>query len=205
MMLEHEPDIEVVGEAGSGAEALDLARRTDPDIVCMDIGMSGINGIEATEQLLAIRPQVKVIGLSAYADQRFVLDMMNAGAAGYVTKSGAGDELLRAIRAVARNQNYLCPVAAAAVTDAMRSQGGRGRMPSQLGARERQVLQLVAEGYTSVRIADCLHIAPATVDVHRRNIMRKLDIHNVAELTRYALANGLTEAVPPPAESSGRS
>ena len=194
LLLQQQKDIEVVGHASDGNEVLRLARQTQPDVVCMDIGMPGMNGIEATEQLLAIRPNIKVIGLSAYADQRFILDMLKAGAAGYVTKTAAGDELLRAIRAVAREQTYLCSVAAAAVAGAMRSGEGQGRFPGdELGRRERQVLQLVAEGHTSPEIADTLHIATSTVEVHRRNIMRKLNLHSVAELTKYAITCGLVE------------
>jgi len=198
LMLEREQGVEVVGYASDGNEVLRLARQTQPDIVCMDIGMPGMNGIEATEQLLAIRPNVKVIGLSAYADQRFILDMLKAGAAGYVTKAAAGEELLRAIQAVARQQTYLCSVAAATVADAMRSKDGQGRFPSGLlGRRERQVLQLVAEGHTSPEIAETLHIATSTVEVHRRNIMRKLNLHSVAELTKYAINCGLIESTSP--------
>lgn len=192
MMLEKEPDIKVVAEAGSGTEVPQLVRQTNADVVCMDIAMPGMNGIETTERLLAICPSVKVIGLSAYADQRFILDMLQAGAVGYVTKGDAGEELLRAIRAVCRQQTYLCPAAAAAVTGAMRGNVPQSRLRGgQLGARERQVLQLVAEGHTSPGIAQILHIAPSTVEVHRRNLMRKLDLHNVAELTTYALSCGL--------------
>ena len=192
LMLDSEPDIQVVGQASSGTEVLRLARQITADIVCMDIAMPGLNGIETTEQLMAVCPNVKVIGLSAYADQRFILDMLQAGAVGYVTKADAGDELLRAIRVVHQGQTYLCPAAAAAVTGAMRNNAPQGRFRnSQLGARERQVLQLVAEGHTSSRIAQMLHIAPSTVEVHRRNLMRKLDLHNVAELTTYALTRGV--------------
>jgi len=192
LMLEMEPDIKVVAEASNGTDVPRLARQMNVDVVCMDIAMPGMNGIEATEKLLATCPDIRVIGLSAYVDQRFILDMLQAGAAGYVTKADAGEELLRAIRAVRRQQTYLCPAAAAAVTGAMRSNSPQGRFRGgHLGARERQVLQLVAEGNTSPRIAQILHIAPSTVEVHRRNLMRKLDLHNVAELTTYALSCGL--------------
>lgn len=192
LMLEMEPDIKVVAEASNGNDVPRLARDANVDVVCMDIAMPGMNGIETTEKLMAVCPTIKVIGLSAYVDQRFILDMLQAGAVGYVTKADAGEELLRAIRAVRRQQTYLCPAAAAAVTGAMRSNTPQGRFRSgHLGARERQVLQLVAEGNTSPRIAQILHIAPSTVEVHRRNLMRKLDLHNVAELTTYALSCGM--------------
>ena len=197
LMLEMEPDIKVVAEASNGNDVPRLARQMNVDVVCMDIAMPGMNGIETTEKLLAVMPSVKVIGLSAYVDQRFILDMLQAGAVGYVTKADAGEELLRAVRAVRRQQTYLCPAAAAAVTGAMRSNTPQGRFRSgHLGARERQVLQLVAEGNTSPRIAQILHIAPSTVEVHRRNLMRKLDLHNVAELTTYALSCGMVGSQP---------
>jgi two-component system NarL family response regulator len=192
LMLEMEPDIEVVGQASSGTEVPRLARQLNAHVVCMDIAMPGMNGIETTEKLLATCPDVKVIGLSAYVDQRFIVDMLQAGAVGYVTKADAGEELLRAIRAVCRQQTYLCPAAATAVTGAMCGNGPQGRFQGgKLGPRERQVLQLVAEGHTSPRIAQILHIAPSTVEVHRRNLMRKLDLHSVAELTTYALSCGM--------------
>ncbi len=192
-MLEREPDLEVVAETGEGLEVVKLARERKPDVVCMDVGMPGMNGIEATRQLLAVLPGVKVIGLSAYQDQRYVVEMMNAGAAGYVTKAEAGSELLRAIAAVRRDRVYLCPDVAKAVTAALtgKDSGTAILASSRLGARERQVLQLVAEGCTSAEVAERLHIAQATVEVHRRNIMRKLDLHSVADLTRYAIRNGL--------------
>jgi two-component system NarL family response regulator len=196
-MLEAEPDIEVVAEASDGNEVLKLAQQLMPDLICMDIAMPGINGIEATEQLRTLCPHCRVIGLSAYADQRFILDMLRAGAVGYVTKADGGEELLRAVRAVFRRQTYLCAAAAAAVTGAMRSPRQNGRFPAgQLGARERQVLQLVAEGRTSASIARMLNIAPSTVEVHRRNLMRKLDLHTIADLTKYAVGCGLVGSAP---------
>jgi DNA-binding NarL/FixJ family response regulator len=209
LMLEMEPDIEVVGQAQNGTEVPLLARQLKADVVCMDISMPGMNGIETTARLLAACPDIKVIGLSAYVDQRFILDMLQAGAAGYVTKADASEELLRAIRAVCRHQTYLCPAAAAAVTGAMLGNAPRSQLRNgQLGARERQVLQLVAEGHTSPGIAKILHIAPSTVEVHRRNLMRKLDLHSVAELTTYALGCGLVGGHPiddhvPPARNNG--
>jgi DNA-binding NarL/FixJ family response regulator len=190
-LLEKTPNLEVVAETGNGLEVVNLARENSPDIVCMDIGMPGMNGIETTRRLVAACPGVKVIALSAYSDQRFVLDMMRAGASAYVTKAEAGDELLRAINAVRQNRNYFCPDVANVVAGALSGGGDQGKLSAQLGARERQVLQLVAEGCTSAQIADQLHIAASTVEVHRRNIMRKLNMHSVAELTRYAIHSGL--------------
>lgn len=190
-LLEKSLEVDIVGETGDGLEVVKLTRTAAPDIICMDIGMPGMNGIEATRQLLTIHPGIKVIAVSAFAEQRYALDMFDAGAAAYVTKSGAGEELLRAIEAVQKNQKYICPCIASSITGAYSTQRDFKLNPGQqLGARERQVLQLVAEGNTSQQIANQLHIAHSTVEVHRRNIMRKLDLHSVAELTRYAINNG---------------
>nr|WP_232516644.1 response regulator transcription factor [Thauera sp. K11] len=191
-LLEKEACMSVVAEASSGDELLDIARRTPADVVCIDIAMPGMNGIEATRRLLAIQPAAKVIGLSAFSDRQFVMDMLNAGATGYVTKAEAGDELIRAIQAVRMGRSYLCPDVAATVTSALMENMQMAPAAPRISARERQVLQLIAEGHTSARIADRLHVAPSTVEVHRRNIMRKLDLHSVADLTRYAIRNGIT-------------
>ena len=190
-LLEKMPNIEVVGESGDPFEVIDLARKVSAQIVCMDIGIPEMNGIEITRNLVAACPNVKVIALSSYSDRRYVMDMMNAGASAYVTKAEATDELLRAIDALRHNRQYLCPDVVEAVVGAMSPQSP-ATLSSKLGNRERQVLQLVAEGLTSAMIADRLCIAPSTVEVHRRNIMRKLNLHNVAELTRYAINNGLS-------------
>jgi len=188
-LLQSQPDMHVVGQTGDGMQVLDLARKTDPQIVCMDISMPGMDGAEVTRMLRATLPQVMVVALSAYSDQPYVLDMLNAGASGYVTKAEASDELLRAIRTVLRGRIYLCPDVAGVVTGALVEKGGAARPTAVLGARERQVLKLVAEGCTSNQIADMLNIAPSTVEVHRRNIMRKLGRHSVAALTRYVVNN----------------
>jgi len=191
-LLEKEPDFEVVGEAADGEALLRLVADGDVDIVCIDIGMPGMNGIDATRRLHTLHPEVRVIGLSAYADRQFVIDLLNAGAHGYVTKAEAGDELLRAIHNVRHGRTYLCPDVAGAVASALRFGTDLQARSRQLTARERQVLQLIAEGLTSARIAERLHVAASTVEVHRRNIMRKLDLHNVADLTRYAILNGIS-------------
>ncbi|MCB1989239.1 MAG: response regulator transcription factor [Burkholderiaceae bacterium] len=188
-LLQTQTDMEVVGQTGDGAQVLDMARQCSPDVVCMDISMPGMQGPEVTRQLLALMPQVKVVALSAYADQPYVLEMLQAGACGYVTKAEASDELLRAIRTVLQGRTYLCPDVAGVVAGAVVGQSDPARPAAMLGARERQVLKLVAEGCTSVQIADLLGIAPSTVEVHRRNIMRKLDRHSVAALTRYVVNN----------------
>jgi two-component system NarL family response regulator len=154
--------------------------------------MPGLNGIEITRQITAALPLIKVIALSTFSDRGYVADMLNAGASAYVTKAAAGVELLRAIDAVSRNRSYLCPDATDAVKEAMSTQGDKKEPAgTKLGAREVQVLQLVAVGLTSAQIAERLEIALSTVEVHRRNIMRKLDVDSVVGLTRYAIRNGL--------------
>lgn len=195
LVLEKEPNIEVVGEAGNGQELLALAHQTTPDVVCMDISMPVMDGVDATRRLLAIRPGVKIIGLSAFTDQYYVMEMMNAGAAGYVTKGEAVEEIVRAINTVYGSQKkYLCPDIAAYVVDAVRNGASREPAASQLSYRERQVLHLVAEGCSSADIAERLHLAASTVEVHRRNIMRKLNLHTIADLTKYAIRNGIATA-----------
>lgn len=188
-LLQSQPDMDVVGQAGDGMQVVELARKTNPHIVCMDISMPGMDGAEVTRTLRKALPQVMVVALSAYSDQQYVLDMLDAGASGFVTKAEASDELLRAIRTVLSGRTYLCPDVAGVVTGALMGQGSAARPVAVLGARERQVLKLVAEGCTSNQIADMLGIAPSTVEVHRRNIMRKLGRHSVAALTRYVVNN----------------
>lgn len=190
MLLEAEDDMEVVGMASDGRKALELAASLKPDAIVMDVGMPGMNGIEATRRLLASDPKLKVVALSAYTHKQYVLEMLNAGASAYILKENAFSELVRALRSVMRGQKYLCPEVAAAVIDNTGHPLEDGA--PHLGAREREVLQLLAEGNTSPMIAKRLFISTSTVDVHRRNIMKKLDLHSVAELTKYAIRNGLT-------------
>lgn len=190
ILLAQMPNIIVVGEAGDGHEAIEQARQLVPDIVCMDIGMPGINGIKTTRELRTVCPTVKVIALSTHADNVYVMDMMAAGASGYVTKAEGGQELLRAIEAVGNGLQYLCT----GISDtAIRAQVNkrRGQTHELLGDRERQVLSLVAQGMSSSQIATQLGIATGTIEVHRRNIMRKLDLHSAVDLTRYAISSGL--------------
>lgn len=190
-LLEKKPNFKVVGETGDAFEVVELVHKTSASIVCMDIGMPGMNGIETTRHLIAACPWVKVIALSTYSDQRYVKDMMSAGASAYITKLAAAEELLRAINAVRQNRKYLSPDLADAVIGTI-TQQCQENVSTKLSNRERQVLQLVAEGHTSAMITDRLNIALSTVEVHRRNIMRKLNLHSVAELTRYAIRNDIS-------------
>lgn len=192
ILLERNPGFEVVAETGDGLKVLALAVETTPDIVCMDIDMPGLNGIDITRQIAATLPSTKVIALSVFSDREYVTRMLGAGAAAYVTKAEAGAELLRAIDAVSRNRSYLCPDATDAIKDAITGHGENGAgVGPRLGPRELQVLQLVASGLTSAKIAERLDITQSTVEVHRRNIMRKLNVDSVVALTRYAIRNGL--------------
>jgi two-component system NarL family response regulator len=193
-ILQSEHDIVVVGEAGDGRAALQLVEELHPDIVVMDIAMPGLNGIEATRQITQRYPMTRLIALSTYSDKRYVLAMLEAGAFGYVVKESASDELLRAIRAVNRGQKYLSACIAGMVVDSYVKRDFliEGSASNRLGSREREVLQLIAEGKSSPQIAAVLHISSSTVEAHRRNIMRKLDLHTIADLTKFAIREGLT-------------
>lgn len=194
-ILTSDPDVEVVGEASDGREALEMVSRLQPDIVVMDIGMPHLNGFEATRQIGTFSSATRVIALSTHNDKRYVLAMLEAGARGYVVKSSVGDELRRAIQTVQRNQIFLSPEVAGVVVESYlgRDYPEEGIGAALLGSREREVLQLLAEGKSSPEIAAVMHISVSTVETHRRNIMRKLDIHSVAELTKFAIREGLTQ------------
>lgn len=189
--LAREPDIDVVAEAGSGLRALELAPTCKPDVIVLDVGLPDIAGAEVATKLRGLCDQLKIVALSAYTDKRFVSEMLRAGATAYVSKSSAGSELVRAIRAVMQNQSSFSPEIATTLAQEFTGTTPEGSKVVQLGRRELQVLRLVAEGVRSYEIAERLQISPGTVDVHRRNLMRKLDLHSVADLTRYAIREGL--------------
>ena len=193
-VLERESDLHVSGEAADGRAALELCASLHPDVVVMDIGMPGLNGIEATRQVTAQHPRTRVVALSMNADRRYVHAMFEAGAWAYLVKSSASEELIRAIRAVAHDEKYVSPTVASAVLDTF--VGGpkaAQRDPrSELSPREREVLQLLAEGMTSKEIAGKLDLAVSTIETHRKQIMAKLDLRSVAELTKFAIRTGIT-------------
>ena len=190
------PDMEVIGEAGNGREAVQVAVQKRPDVVVMDVNMPDLNGIEATRQLLKELPDVKVIGLSMYSDKRFVAGMLSAGASGYMLKSNAFDELSSALKTVISGGVYLNPKVAAVVAGDYRERMLKEKrdIVHILTAREREVLQLIAEGRSSKDIASSLHVSEKTVHSHRQNIMEKLNLHSIAELTKYAIREGITTA-----------
>ena len=186
-VLEREPDIQVLGEAAAGDTGLAMAYQLAPDVVLTDIQIPGFDGIELTRRLTKDCPAVKVLALSSHLDRRYVVQMLDAGAIGYVNKAAGRKELLQGIRAVAAGQRYLCQECAAML---VRTPPPGGKQV-KLGRREIEVLKLIAEGLTSTAIGERLFIAPGTVEVHRRNIMNKLELHNIAELTQYAIREGL--------------
>lgn len=190
VVLEQDSSLQVVAEAGDGETALRMAEKLLPDVVVMDVALPGQSGIEITRRLLAKHPDIKVLGLSTYLDRRIVQQMLDAGAHGYIAKSTAGTELKQGIHNVFEGRRYLCSQVAALVADSSRpAHEESGKQP--LSRRELQVATLLAEGKTAPDIATELHISPSTVDVHRRNLMRKLELHNVVELTKYAIRTGL--------------
>jgi len=193
VVLEQDKSMEVVAAVGDGETALRLADELAPTVVVMDVALPGQSGIETTRRLLARHPQIKVLALSTYLDRRIIQQMLDVGASGYIAKSAAGAELKQGIRNVVAGRSYLCSEVAALVADGLRDRRSAGGQPepSSLSRREVQVATLLAEGKSAPDIAAELHIAPSTVDVHRRNLMRKLELHNVVELTRYAIRTGL--------------
>ena len=196
VMLELEEGIEMVGELGDGSKIVETVALLRPDVVTMDVSMPGVNGIEATRALMAKHPQIKVVALSASNYKQFIIEMMGAGAMAYVVKSAAGDQLVYAINSAAKGKTYLCPESATLLADSNGLGPGGAATPLEsrrLARRETAVLQLLAQGKSSPQIGKLLHIASSTVDVHRRNIMRKLELHNVAELTKYAILVGIAD------------
>jgi DNA-binding NarL/FixJ family response regulator len=193
-MLEKEPDIKVVGDATDGRMAQLLARDLAPDVIIMDVNMPELNGIEATRQITAELSDVRIIALSMHEDRRFVLNMLKAGAAGYMLKDDAFKNLAKAVRMVAAHKTYISVEIADLLENDCRSLSTflESAESQLLSCREREVLQLVTEGKTSNQIADSLHISVKTVETHRQQVMEKLNIKGVAELTKYAIREGLT-------------
>ncbi len=193
-LLDKQPDMEVLAEAQEGRTAVRLARELLPDVVIMDVSMPDLNGIAATRQIIDRVPKVKVIALSMHSDALFVTEMLKSGASGYLLKDCAFEELTRAIHAVVADKTYLSPsISGVVVNDYLHHLSKVDFSgPDVLTDREREVLQLLAEGNSTKQIALKLHISVKTIETHRLQIMNKLDIHSVAELTKYAIRKGLT-------------
>ncbi len=196
MVLDAEPDIDVVAEAGDGAEAVKLALGTDIDLAILDVAMPRMTGLQAVAELHKRRPDLRVLILSSYDDERFFFEALKAGASGYVLKSAANRDLIEAIRAAMRGQPFLYPAAVTAlIRDYLeRARSGENVPDDPLTPREQEVVKLIAEGHTSDEIAEALVISRKTVERHRANILEKLGMRNRVELTRYAIRRGLVQA-----------
>ncbi|MEO8659312.1 MAG: response regulator transcription factor [Bryobacteraceae bacterium] len=191
MILGAQPDFEIVGEAGNGREAIELAETLNPDVVVMDVAMPELNGIEATRRLCAASPRTRVLALSMHKDSVYVREILRAGARGYLLKDAIDRDLLDAVRAIARGDGYISPaVSEAVLTDYRKHVTNPIDM---LTTREREVLQLIAEGKTNKEIANHLGLSVYTVDAHRGRIMEKLNLHSTGELVRFAVRNGLID------------
>jgi DNA-binding NarL/FixJ family response regulator len=206
-LLATEPDLEVVGEAANGRQAIQLARELQPDVVVMDIGMPLLNGLQATRQIIAEGGRSKLLILSSYADDDYVHQLAEAGASGYLVKQTAAQELLKAVREIARGNAYFSPSVLKRLLEYYRNaRVGAPAAAEQLTSREQEVLQLVAEGQVNKQIAVTLGLGMKTVEKHRQQLMDKLNLHNIAGLTRYALAHGIVESatrVQPAADTPG--
>lgn len=186
-------DMQIIGTATNGRTAIRLTEELQPNIVVMDITLPHLNGIEATRHILAAKPDTKVIGLSAHSDSHTILEMLKAGAHGYLVKDSTFTELLQAIRTVSKDKRYLSPnITSIVVDDYLHlSEGSAQSVYSSLSAREKEVLQLIAEGKSTRDIADTLNLSLKTIETHRGNLMRKLRAENVADLVKYAIREGL--------------
>ncbi len=193
-LVEEAENMKVINEADNGRSAVDLCKEMKPDVVIMDVGMEDLNGIEATRQIMEECPGTKVVGLSVHSDRQYVGGMLEAGAAGYLLKDCAFEELENAIRTVLANRTYLSPsIADIVVRNYVRQVPAKDpTAQAELTPREREVLQLLTEGKATKQVARDLDVSVKTVETHRRNVMHKLDLHSVAELTKYAIREGLT-------------
>jgi len=195
LLLESEGEVEVTAEVGDGREAVAIASRKLPDVVLAELDLPYLNGRGATSELARLNPPIPVVVLTTRHDRTTVLSLLDAGASGYVLKSSTVADLHRALRAAHEGKTFLSPTVAELVVDSYQQQiytETENADDALLGERERQVLQLIAEGHTSAEIASELHLATSTVNTHRRNIMRKLDIHSIAGLTKYAVRENLS-------------
>lgn len=193
-LLEGQSDILVVGEAEDGRQALEQVQQLLPDVVLMDIGMPGLNGLEATRQIKHQFPKTKVVVLTMHTNAEYIFNVLQAGASGYLIKQAATEEVISAIRAVYRGESFLSPSISTKVIEEYLRRAGRTELVDpfeRLTSREREVLQLIAEGHSTQEIAALLYVSGKTVETHRARLMEKLDIHTVAELTQYAIRKGI--------------
>ncbi|MDQ6664893.1 MAG: response regulator transcription factor [Acidobacteriota bacterium] len=191
LILSHEPDMEIVGEAGNGREALALCEELKPDVVVMDVAMPELNGIEATRRLAVSLPKTRVLALSMHKDGVYVREILRAGARGYLLKDSIDRDLLAAVRAVAKGEGYLSPAISDAVLNDYRRNASNPL--DLLTSREREVLQMIAEGGTNKEIANKLNLSVYTIDAHRGRVMEKLNVHSSSELVRFAVRHGVID------------
>jgi DNA-binding NarL/FixJ family response regulator len=193
-LLEKDENIEVIGEAENGREAVQLARELSPDVILMDVAMPLLNGLEATLQIKRDCPEIKVLALSVHEDEEYIRQMLASGAMGYITKYSATDELLQAVMTVHRGEMVLSPaITRLVIEDYLRWADIQQDNPEKLTPREREVLQLIAEGHKNKEISDILKISIKTVKAHRNNLMQKLDLHSQGDLIRYAIQKKIIE------------
>lgn len=195
-LLEEESDMQVVGEAADGREAVKKSTELKPDVILMDIAMANLNGLEATKQIKKVLPSVKVIMLTMHKNEEYILQSFQAGASGFILKEGAVEELVSAIRSIHQDKSFLSPTISKTLIDAYlrKMETGKTETPFDLLTdREREVLQLIAEGYTNREVAKALFISVKTVEAHRAHIMQKLNIHDIAKLVKYAIQKGLVD------------
>jgi DNA-binding NarL/FixJ family response regulator len=189
-IIEQRANMHIIGEASDGREAIKICSKLVPNVLVMDISMPGLNGIEAAIQIHKSNPEIKIIGLSMHSTKQFIQGMFRAGAFGYLLKDGDADELITAITTVMLNKRYLSKDIDQDFLNLLKK--GENLEGKELSHREKEVLQLIAEGNSSKRIGEILFLSPKTVDVHRNNIMKKTDLHSIPELTKYAIQKGLT-------------
>ncbi len=189
-IIEQRSNMHIIGEASNGREAIKICSKLLPNVVVMDVAMPGLNGIEAARQINKNHPQIKIIGVSMHSSKQFIQGMFNAGASGYLLKDGDADELITAITTVMLNKKFLSKDINQEFLTLLKN--GEALEKTQLSSREKEVLQLIAEGNSSKEIGEILFLSPKTVDVHRNNIRNKIDLHTIPELTKYAIQKGLT-------------
>jgi DNA-binding NarL/FixJ family response regulator len=189
-IIEQKSNMNIIGEASDGREAIKICSKLLPNVVVMDVAMPGLNGIEAASKIHKISPEIKIIGLSMHSTKQFIQGMFKAGAFGYLLKDGDADELITAITTVMENKKYLSKDINQEFLTLLKN--GTVLEKEKLCAREKEVLQLIAEGKSSKEIGEILFLSPKTVDVHRNNIMKKIELHTIPELTKYAIKKGLT-------------
>ena len=189
-IIEQKSNMHIIGEASDGREAIKICSTLVPDILVIDVAMPGLNGIEAAGQIHKNNPEIKIIGLSMHSGKQFIQGMFKAGAFGYLLKDGDSDELIAAITTVMQNKKYLSKDIDQKFLNLLKK--GEDLEKAQLSSREKEVLQLIAEGNSSKKIGEILFLSPKTIDVHRNNIMQKIDLHTIPALTKYAIQKGLT-------------